>query len=183
MVEIWRDIRGFEGQYQVSNYGEVKSLCRRVKFGNSWRVVIEKICKQRMWGSYKQVILGNKPARVHHLVAEAFIPNPEKKPEVNHKNGIKTDNRAENLEWVTHQENTIHAFNILGVQSSNKGKFGVNNKKSKIVQQLKDNQIVAEYYGCAEASRMTGIRVANIRGCCNKPNKHHTAGGFQWRWK
>ena len=183
MIEVWRDIVGFEGKYQVSNLGNVKSLKRKVKFGTQWRIVVERLCAQRMFGAYKQVVLGNTPKFVHRLVAMAFIPNPENKPEVNHKNGNKTDNRAENLEWVSHQENAIHAFRVLKHTSGNKGKFGKDNKKSRIVQQLKDGIVINEYYGCAEASRMTGIRVAGIRGVCNHNDKHKSAGGFEWRWK
>lgn len=183
MIEIWRDIKDFENKYQVSNLGNVKSLKRIVKFGKNCRIVSERLCKQRMFGDYKQVVLGNKHAYVHRLVAQAFIPNPCKKREVNHKNGNKTDNCIDNLEWVTHKENAIHAFNVLKHKSSNKGKFGKDNKKSKIVQQLKNGVVIKEYYGCAEASRMTGIRVSGIRAVCNHNDKRKTAGGYEWRWK
>lgn len=124
-----------------------------------------------------------KSFSVHRLVAEAFIPNPENKPQVNHKNGIKTDNRAENLEWCSASENIIHAYKKLGFVNPKGmlGKLGINNKCSKIVQQIYNKKIVAEFYGTLEAERITGISHSNISYCCN--NKRKSAGGFQWCYK
>lgn len=107
MEEIWKDIKGFEGLYQVSNFGEVKSLPRNGTILKPRTLVgfIDDL-------GYHQVVLTSKKVhkKIHRLVALAFIPNPENKPCVNHKNRIRTDNRVTNLEWCTYKENTTHSF-------------------------------------------------------------------------
>lgn len=106
--EIWRDIENYEGLYQVSNLGNVRSLnYGRSKVKRNLQIVVNKhlgYCQVGLTKNKK-----TKTFRVHRLVAMTFIPNPENKSEVNHINGIKIDNRANNLDWVTPKENTYHA--------------------------------------------------------------------------
>lgn len=116
MKETWKDIVGFEGLYQISNMGRVKVLEKKLKTRNGFAIRREKIMKPvKKDNNYLFVRLTNKEGLkkclyVHRLVAIHFIPNPENKPDVNHKRSNKSDNRFFRLEWCTKSENLIHSF-------------------------------------------------------------------------
>lgn len=127
MQEEWKDVKGYEGIYMVSTLGRVKSLERRevTKAGWSRRRNSFILKGSHGQGRYTSVQLGNGNGRLtHRLVAEAFIPNPENKPEVNHKNKDNKDNCVSNLEWCTRSENMLHSNGVEIILESPEG-YGV----------------------------------------------------------
>lgn len=119
----------------------------------------------------------HKTKTIHRLLAEAFIPNPDNKPCVNHINGIKTDNRIENLEWCTYSENTRHAIDII---HTNKGPIGNKNHCKQILQYDKEHNFLKQWDSLTEASRFYGITIESISHCLK--NKTKTAAGYIWRY-
>jgi hypothetical protein len=113
--EIWRPVPNYENAYEISTSGKLRSIERDIRIGYKTRKISAKMIKSRInnWG-YEEVKLSKNGLMtttcIHILVAKAFILNAANKPEVNHKNGIKTDNSLQNLEWVTHAENMQHAY-------------------------------------------------------------------------
>lgn len=111
MVEKWRKIKGFSDKYEVSNFGRIKSYYKHN--GTSERILKPRVVKD---GYYMVALYKNKKpinTSVHQIVASAFLPNPFKLHEVNHKDGVKTNNHVDNLEWCTHHQNVLHYFNKL----------------------------------------------------------------------
>lgn len=179
-MEVWKDIPGYEGLYQVSNMGRVKSL-ERTKDNNGGKVAIpERIMRTSVdTVGYSIVCLTKdgkrKTHKIHRLVGMAFVPNPENKQEINHKDGDKRNNCAVNLEWSTRLENMHHAY-ATGLACGVK-----NNATSTAVRQYDKNMnFVAEYPSVSEAERITGIKQSNICYCCQ--NKRLTAGGYIWKY-
>lgn len=172
--EIWRDVVGYEGLYQVSNYGNVKSLSREVNNGNGTYFTKEKILKpMENHKGYLGVELQDKWHFIHRIVATTFIENPENKPQVNHIDCDKKNNRVENLEWCTNSENQIHAYkNGLNVRSDNAGR-----PKQKIMQLDMNDNLIKIYESIADAEKETGIK--NISYVIN--GKRKKAGGFKWK--
>jgi len=133
MEEIWKDIEGFEGTCQISSMGVVKVLKREVITTTGKRIYRERILKQSITENgylFVGPVLNNRreAIHIHRALAKYFIPNPENKRSVNHINGITTDNRLENLEWVTPRENQGHARMVLSKGSKSSKYYGVHYK-------------------------------------------------------
>lgn len=165
MSEVWKDIKGYEGKYQVSNRGKIRSLVH----GNRIRkTVINNRDKYEYVSLFSNKVHTHK---VHRLVAEAFIPNPEHKPQVNHINGNKQNNHVENLEWVTAKENNRHAI-VTGLRKKN---------NSKIVNQYDLNgNFIKNWHSIRTIEKELKIANSSITACCK--GKLKTAGGFTWRY-
>lgn len=168
-MELWKDIPGYEGKYQISNRGRVKSLPRNDKFCKRGHEIIMKVF---VCGSgYQEVLLSKddrrQPMLIHRMVAEAFVPKPTGKEEVNHKDGNKFNNDYTNLEWVTPKENIRHSYDVLDRK--------LNGRKVVCV------ETGEVFVSIKEAADKYGLKVPLIWKCCN--GKQITTGGYHWEYK
>lgn len=168
--EIWKDVVGYEGYYKISNLGNVLSLLDRGRWkGNS-------VLKSGNCHGYRCVNLcrkGSKQkfARIHRLLANAFIPNPLNKPQINHKDGNRTNNNLENLEWCTSAENLSHSYKFLGRNSFKKGTQIPICQKKVIGMNLITGKVVR--YDSIKHSRKDGFNTGHVSSCCNHKRKKH----------
>ena len=151
---------GYEGAYQVSNLGRIRSRHRILRPTVNWDGYLRVL-----------VVKDGRGTRValHRLVALAFVPNPENKPQVNHKNGDRANCRAENLEWCTNAENQRHRRRAIGSKGFQGKRAVVNTTTGETFESL------------SSASRQTGARIASIQECCKGQRK--TANGYGWQYK
>lgn len=188
MEEVWKDIPGYEGLYQVSSLGRVKSLGRYVYTNGTPRLRKELFLKQHVSKSgYVRTAL-SKDGRtvsfsIHRLVAMAFLPNPENKPAVDHINAIRTDNSVNNLRWATHFENANNPLTIKAHSESQKN--GVSHFNRDIygaspILRISQDGAIAEYACIADAVR-EGYSAKKIQRCCQ--GKRILYLGYDWRYK
>lgn len=171
--EHWKPIEGYEGLYEVSSIGRIKTVAGK------WRK--EKIRKTYTYKKgYIRVVLskGNKlhTYQVHRLVAQAFLPNPNNLPVVNHKDRNPSNNCVDNLEWCTHQYN-IHWDGALERRAETQRKY--NRRSIPVSQYSLDGEFIATYPSIKEAARQTGSDNGNISGCLAGRQKKHN--GFIWK--
>lgn len=193
MDEIWKDIKGYEGYYQISNFGRVKSVERTIIYigrnQTSAEFKMGKYCNERILKTasnrgYEIVTLGRNSRRatyqVHRLVAEHFIPNPNEYPTINHKDENKRNNRVDNLEWCTNEYNS---------------NYGTRNQR--IVEKLKDNEnyyipvlcydldnnFVKKYESAEQAGKELGISGSGITACCKMYFGRTSAAGYKWKYE
>lgn len=169
-MEIYKDIKGFENIYQISNKGNVKSL----RF-NKERILRTQIDKQ----GYQYINLNDCgktiKIKIHRLVANAFIPNPDNLPIINHKDENKCNNCVENLEWCTYQYN-----NTYNDRAKKSGKKIGKTLSKPVLQFTKDGEFIKEWESATAASRQLNIPLPNITNCING-YKYKSAGGFVWK--
>ena len=182
MEEIWKAIEGYEDKYQVSNLGRVRSLDQQVPYTTRWGTIAYRPTKgkvltaQKIHGGYLGVLFkvqGKTEMKlVHRLVANAFVPNPQNLETVNHIDEDKTNNRADNLEWMSRADNVRY-----GTGSQRK-----RTPMRKVEQLTIDGQHVAYFDSIKEASEATGVHTRHIGGCCRNEYGAKTAGGYRWRY-
>ena len=174
MSEEWRDVVGYEGRYQVSSTGRVKSLKRKDCLGRTIRERMLKACDNGRGYLYISLSDGtgeHKRHYIHRLVGEAFVPNPLEKEDVNHKDENPSNNHASNLEWLTHKENLNYGMRNERVAKAN---------SKPVAQYTKDGAFIKVWASAAEVKRQLGFNHSNIIQVAKGNRK--TACGFIWKY-
>lgn len=181
MEEVWKPVRGFEGLYEVSNLGQIKSLSRTVHRKNNRNQYIKGriIRPAKTLDGYLRICLLKSGKRksflVHRLVAEAFIPNPKKLLEVNHKDEDKQNNNVNNLEWCSRKYNNNYKNHNVKVSRANK-----NGKKSKPLLQLDLNDNVIKKWPSTQEASRHGFSQGGVSGCCRGKYKQYKE--YHWEY-
>lgn len=188
MEEIWKDVKGFEGVYQVSNLGRIRSfLNNRYGVCDNQKIIKGSLGKNGYYtvSLYNPATQKRKKLLVHRIVAQSFIPNPDNKGVVDHINTNKTDNRVENLRWVTHRENNLNSITLSKTTKASRA-YGVTHRGSKsasakpVGQFTLDGSLVCSFGSVVEASEKTGISWRKITH--NIHGEQSNADGFLFKF-
>ena len=175
MNEIWKNIDDFEGLYQVSNLGNVKSL----NYNHTGKELFLKPGTDKYGYLYVLLYKNGKPRhfKIHRLVAKAFLENPYNKPEVNHKDEDKTNNCLTNLEWMTSKENINY-----GTHNERAAKSRINHQaiSKSVLQYSLDGEFIKEWPSTMQIERELGFSSSNISECCN--GKQKTSYRYIWKY-
>ena len=177
MEEIWKDIKGYEGIYQVSNMGRIKSLNR---CDSNNHLLYGKLLKpeKTIYGYHQITLCKNgktQKYKIHRLVCTHFLPNPENKPYIDHINCNRTDNRVENLRWVTHKENMNNPLTTQKIGNANS-----RTHKKPIIQFSNNCDYIKLWKSATDIERELGISKVSVGACCKNKPHHLTAGGYKW---
>lgn len=180
MEEIWKPIRGYENQYEVSNTGKIRRIKHRITVGNTRPLLPERekklsLNKKGYWIVALYKGQQQKHFSVHRLVAEAFIENPHNLPQVNHKDENKSNNNVDNLEWCTNKYNSAYGTRGKRIATAN-----TNGKQSKTIIG-KCGNVTLKFPSIAEASRQLKITRTNIVKVLKK--QRNRAGGYTWEYQ
>ena len=184
MREEWKDIEGYEGLYQISNLGRVKSLMFRNNKYSFNKIYFMK--PQNNAKGYKTIRLSKDGVvenhRIHRLVAKHYIPNLNNKPCVNHIDGNKQNNNVSNLEWATHSENLKHAHRTGLKKATFLGCYGKDNPSSKPIKMidLKTGAVIKKFNSINEGANYINKECSAIAKCCK--GKLKTAYGYLWKY-
>lgn len=191
MTELWKDVVGYEGLYQVSNMGRVRSVDHETETArNGVTFVVSKkgkvltpVTRQHgylgvmLYGRGGHARRGFRTFSVHRLVAEAFVENPHGYAEVNHLDECKTNNRADNLEWCDRTHNIRYG---TGIERGHK-KIGEARRRPVIQMDMQGN-VIREWESLTDVERKTGMSKSSICNCCRKKNGYSHAYGYKWEY-
>lgn len=177
-IEIWKPIKTLSG-YEISSLGKIRSVDRPIINSRSLKPFTKKgkVLKTYINRGYECLFAKGKSYKIHRLVAEAFIDNPDNLPCVNHKNGIRDDNKLRNLEWVSYSENNIHSFRVLNRSKNTLGKRGALHPSAK---KVRCSTLDLLFGSVTDAANMLDCDKSTIIKVCN--GKEIATKGFYFQW-
>ncbi|HNX82189.1 MAG TPA: NUMOD4 domain-containing protein [Candidatus Omnitrophota bacterium] len=183
-IEVWKSVNGFEGYYEISSHGRLKSYKK-----HSDGLILK---QTNVKGGYYSVVLSangkTRSMRIHRIVAETFLSNAGGLPEVNHIDGNKQNNHISNLEWCSRSHNARHSIKLHPKQCNHMNDFNKYIKPKSILMYDKRGNYIRWFINGADASRETGICHRNILQVCNGEKNEYgytrkSAGGYIWRFE